>query len=59
MYPMGYIHARNKLQCMGLTTEFRITTIMLILEKTSNELTAQASILSSFTIQVSDLRLLF
>jgi hypothetical protein len=33
MYPIGYIHARNKLECMGLITEFRITTIMLILEK--------------------------
>ena len=29
MYPMGYIHARNKLECMGLITEFRITTIIL------------------------------
>lgn len=29
MYPIGYIHARNKLECMGLITEFRITTIML------------------------------
>jgi len=32
MYPIGYIYARNKLECMGLITEFRITCIMLILE---------------------------
>ncbi len=29
MYPIGYIHARNKLECMGLITEFCITAIML------------------------------
>jgi len=39
MYPIGYIHARNKLECMGLiTTEFRITTIMLNGRKISGKL---------------------
>ena len=37
MYPIGYIYARNKLECMGLITEFRITPIMLILEKLNNK----------------------